>query len=48
MREAVFTVKTSAFCRFSLAKELDNTDIVCGASIEKSVNSVSLERDFFR
>ena len=43
-----FTVKTSAFCRFLLAKEPDNTDIVCGASIEKSVNSVSLERDFFR
>lgn len=46
--ESCFTVKIADFRRFPLAKEPDNPDIVCGAFIEKSVNSASLERDFFR
>ena len=46
--ESCFTVKTADFRRVPFAETLDGPGIVYGVSIRKSLNSVSLERDFFR
>ena len=46
--ESYFTVKTADFRRVPFAETLDGLRIVCGVSVRKSLNSIDLERDFFR
>jgi len=46
--ESRFTVKTADFCRFLFAEMWDDLCNACIGSTEKSLNSIGLERDFFR